>query len=716
MKNDFSPKTKVLFFALLFLAVSVSYLPSLFNSLCYDDVDLIEKNALVQNGDFTGIFLKDLFNVTRGESPYYRPIIPAIFAAETFLWKKNWALFHLDNIVFHFIASLLLYKLVRKILSQNPAGKSASGFFQMKKQKDVKRLFLWSLSAGFFFALHPANSQTVYWLSARGDLFVAIAVLAGCLALSCDRKLSYCVMPISFFLAIFSKETGFLLLPIAAVFYLLFMRKEIPLKRALLHIVFLLPVLALYLSLRLKAVSVSPFAQVDESFWMPKDGFLKLYLTLPSIWGYYALRAVFPYFLNFETGIHLFRSVLDLQFLFGILSIAVSALSLFIFRKSRIFLWAFLVWSISLFPVLNLVPVFESGMEHYLYMPLAGMSVLSPFVFMKNRISKMVFIVVLMSFCAAVFLRGKVWKDNYSLFMDAASKTGENCRQGWIRSRSNLGTACLNRAVEGVETEDNLRKADSLYSEVIKKYPYYGGAYIGRGDVFFVSEDYEKARELYKEALEKYPSNYFLVNKLGITYSCLKEYSQAKLLFIKAVEMNGNFTDAAVNLAKIYFVEGDIDKASDLIVGLKETPGTVLLIRALKISIEACRGRIQAVGSAEEIITAIEILGEAGYLGEKKRLAESLCAASPSDSDALYNLSLIHLSDFGDMKSGYATLTEGVSRFPKDVRFMRELAVYHILTGDSIQAAYYFRMILDINPSHPEALKMREFIEKTSIR
>lgn len=710
MKRELNLKTKLIFFALLFALAVLSYSPSFFNKLCYDDVDLILRNPHVQNADFREIFGNDLFHVTRGESPYYRPLIPTVFAFEVLLWKDNWAMFHFDNVLFHLITVILLYRLTKNIFRKVKYGKS---FFEIERHTagDGRKLFFWALASCAFFVFHPANSQTVYWLSARGDLFVTIGILSGCLAMGSKKPYSFAVTTIAFAFAMLSKETGFLFVPIVSVYYLVFLKKEISLKKALTHGALLLPVFIIYIAVRMRVISVSPFTPVDESFWTQKDGLMSLYLTIPSVWGYYLLRTLFPFFLNFETGINLFYSFLDLQFILGLTAVVLTISAFYFFRKSKMFLWAFLVFLIGLMPVLNFIPAFESGMEHYLYLPLTGASVLVPFLFLRRKVFTGLFLILLFFFSATVFLRGKAWKDNVSLFSDSSAKTGEKCRQGWIRSRNNLGTAYINLAIEGIEEEENLKKADSLYSLVLDKFPNYGGAYIGKGDVLFISEEYEKALEYYSAALKIYPSNYFLMNKLGVTYSLTERFPEAKAMFMKAIEINPEYQDAAVNMAKVLFVEGDYDKASFLISVAKETPSTSLLIKALKICIEAKDGRILETESRDEIVTAIEILDEADLLKEKIMLAEYLFEISPSDSDALYNAAIAYLADIGDVAGGYSKLMEGASKFPGDARFLRELAVYHILTGDSQNAAYYFGKVLQLDPSHPEAGKMREFLK-----
>ncbi|MBN1620327.1 hypothetical protein JW890_06360 [candidate division WOR-3 bacterium] len=713
--KELSLKNKLFFFALLFLMAALSYSPSFFNKLCYDDVDLIIRNPHVQNRDFAEIFGNDLFHITRGESPYYRPLIPALFALEVMLWKDNWAMFHLDNFLFHLVTVILLYKLVKRIFQNS---RHRKGIFEIDREtaQNPRKLFFWAMASSAFFAFHPANSQTVYWLSARGDLFVTIGILSGCLAIGLKKPYSFAVTTIAFAFVMLCKETGLLFLPIVSVYYFLFLRKQISLKKALTHAALFIPVILVYIFVRINVISVSPFTPVDESFWTQKDGLMTLYLTIPSIWGYYLLRTVFPFFLNFETGINLFYSFLDLQTILGFAAVSVTITAFYIFRNSKLFLWAFLVFLICLLPVLNFIPAFESGMEHYLYLPLTGASVLIPFLFLRRKALTAIFLILLLSFCAAVFFRGKAWKDNVSLFSDSAAKTGEKCRQGWIRSRNNLGTAYINLAIEGIEEEENLKKADSLYSLILDRFPNYGGAYIGKGDVFFISEEYLKALENYSAALKIYPSNYFLMNKLGVTYSLIDSFTGAKAMFIKAMEINSDYYDAAVNLSKVYFIEGNYDKASVLISGARETPSTSLLIKALKISIEAERGRIPEGGSRDEIVTAIEILDEAKLFREKLMLAEYLFERFPSDSDALYNAAIGCLSDLGDIERGHSKLMEGTQMFPGDARFLREIAVYHILAGDSQNAAYYFGKVLQLDPSHPEAGRMRDFIKSYSRR
>ena len=109
-------KKYILVFLLLLLVLSVSYYPTFSNNFVYDDNELILKNQYVQNKEWSEIWSNDYWESTRGESPYYRPLVISSFAFEHMFYGDNPFGYHIDNLILHFMVVILLFFLAIKII------------------------------------------------------------------------------------------------------------------------------------------------------------------------------------------------------------------------------------------------------------------------------------------------------------------------------------------------------------------------------------------------------------------------------------------------------------------------------------------------------------------------------------------------------------------------------------------------------------------------
>lgn len=136
----------------------------------------------------------------------YRPLQNVSFMVDAaFGGYEHPGVFHFTNLLFHFLASFLLFLLMKRL------GFSA-------------RL---SLLGSLILAIHPVFAFTVCWLPARGDLLLAVISLASLILLLdflSTRQPRFLILHLlAFFLALMAKETAVMIAPIAL---LLLIRNE----------------------------------------------------------------------------------------------------------------------------------------------------------------------------------------------------------------------------------------------------------------------------------------------------------------------------------------------------------------------------------------------------------------------------------------------------------------------------------------------------------
>jgi len=143
-----------------------------------------------------------------GSGGHYRPFELLSFMLDDLIWEDSAFGRHLTNLVLQIINSILVFR-ITWILTRNG---------------------MISLLAGLLFAVHPAHSSAVAWLSGRTDLIAGTFCLASLLLfarfLERGMWLLYGLSLLSFFFGLLSKESAFTLPILALLFELLIARRS----------------------------------------------------------------------------------------------------------------------------------------------------------------------------------------------------------------------------------------------------------------------------------------------------------------------------------------------------------------------------------------------------------------------------------------------------------------------------------------------------------
>jgi protein O-mannosyl-transferase len=223
---------------LLTLMVLVVYGQTVFFGFTWFDDDAI----LLRNHQY----ISDLSNLpeavvrdaefTEKNIELYRPLQNITFMLDASVGGFEGGMFHFTNMIIHLGTVLLLFFLLQKMLFS---------------------VFLAGLGAALL-AIHPVFAFTVCWLPARGDLLLAFwSLLAFRFFLNYlehreNRWLWWNLL--AFTLALFSKETALMLVPMCVIWYLGSKPKPFFQSWQLIPVVGYIAVLILYLYLRSMAI------------------------------------------------------------------------------------------------------------------------------------------------------------------------------------------------------------------------------------------------------------------------------------------------------------------------------------------------------------------------------------------------------------------------------------------------------------------------------
>src|SRR5258708_7024560 len=184
-----------LYIGLLLAIVAFAYGNTLVNAFTMDDIALY----VVRNTQVTHPSLPALFAPHQATN-VFRPVTFSTFALDWKLGGGRPFLFHLVNLVLHAAVTWLLYLLLQTVLRSSPDGKP-----------DGKTV---AFACALLFAVHPIHTEAVASIVGRAELLAAGFLLAAWILHLRDREISALIC---FVLALLSKESAVVFLPLAAI-------------------------------------------------------------------------------------------------------------------------------------------------------------------------------------------------------------------------------------------------------------------------------------------------------------------------------------------------------------------------------------------------------------------------------------------------------------------------------------------------------------------
>ena len=505
--------------ALLVFVCIVVYLNSLPNGFVFDDYAVIIENKYLKlpGINFASFLNHSYFNIAGGEASY-RPVATLSYYLIYAIAGLNPFFYHLLSVILHIVNVVLVYLLFNLIL---------------------KHRFT-ALIAGLLFACHPALTEAVDCISYNEDLLAAVFFLLAFLYYLksstnglISNIISYGLSLFFFLLGLLSKEMA-ITLPAIILLYDVSLKNGVDKKSFSLQLILknikvrglfyggYLAVSLLYLSIRFFVLyhpqeSIKPFYGnlFERIIFLPAHifSFIKL--------AFFPVNLTADYVFSYPH--HFFAASNLIGFLF-VAGLAVG--SVFIFKYSRGIFFGIWWFFITLFPVYNIIPIYNPFAERFLYIPLIGYCLLVAMAFntlMNKRLSETVpvkvlssvAIIALLSFYAMITIaRNLDWKDSLTLWSKTVITSPD----------SSIAHGSLGRAYQD----------------------------LGR---------LEEAIREYKKAIEIFPNNYKAYYNLGVLYDGQGALKEAVANYKRTIAINPAFIDAQFNLGNIYHNQGLLEEA-----------------------------------------------------------------------------------------------------------------------------------------------------------
>lgn len=551
----------LVFILLVSLAV---YFNSLSNGFVYDDAWQVLKNRWITDIRYVPeIFSSNVwgFRQDYSISNYYRPAMHLIYMSIYHIFgPAPWG-FHLVNILFHSGVCVLVYLL-------------ASRLFKESRQTNSVTYPTPPFIAALLFATHPIHTEAVTWVAGLPDLsFTFFCLLSFYLYIRSEDSNStfnavYLLSVISFFLAALFKEPALTLPFIIVAYDYAFGAGEVGYASRLKKYIPYLIATGIYLVLRFHALGgFAPLKRHAE---------LNTYRSLINVFplfAHYLEKLFLPVNLNAFYVLHPISSLFEVE---GILSLIITAvfgfLTFITLRTNKAVFIALLFIAIPLLPALY-IPVVgpNTFAERYLYISSFGMVLLFACLIdwaKANRPAMVAGFVTISIVLAGLFSwatvsRNIVWKDDFTLFSDAAIKSPDA-----DLPRYNLGLYLQNMG--------KWDEAINQYQAALKLNPEYTDARLNLGVALFRKGQLNEAIEQYQAALKLRPEYADAHINLGVALFRKGQIDEATEQYQAALKLQPDSVDARVNLGAAFGSKGLTDKAIEQYqIVLKSNPGSV---------------------------------------------------------------------------------------------------------------------------------------------
>ena len=506
---------------LLSLICIVLYFNTLSNGFVFDDYAVIIENKYIQHPleSFPAFFNHSYFSVASGESSY-RPVATLSYYLIYAVAGLNPFWYHLFSLFLHVSNVILIYLLAGLILKNR----------------------LTALMAAILFACHPALTEAVDCISYNEDLLAAFFYISALIfylklrSTEPNPSFKYYTLSLFFFLlGLFSKEMAITLPAVILLYDVSFKREADNAKQSFSFQLIIntirdkVRVYSGFMAVGLFYLYVRFFLLVkQETSLKPFYGnLLERIIFLPAHILSFIKLSFWPVKLTADYVYPYPQHYYSISNFIGVLCIAGLVVpSFFIFKHSRTFFFAIWWFLITLFPVYNLIPIYNPLAERYLYLPLIGFcmalalafNILKSKQFFKkapaNALLTVAIIAILGFYSVGTIARNRDWKDSFTLW----SKT--------------------------VLTSPNSSNAHGSL----------GRAYQDRGQL-------KKAILEYQKAIEIFPDNYKAYYNLGVIFDGQGALKEAETNYKRAIDINPAFINARFNLGNIYHKQGRLSEA-----------------------------------------------------------------------------------------------------------------------------------------------------------
>lgn len=497
-----SNKLNLSIIGLLFLvALCLVYSNHFNNGFYFDDSHTISNNEAIQSLDnITSFFLDASTFSSLPANRAYRPLVTTLNAISYSLGDGlDPVYFHLHMFFWYVIQLVLMFFFILNLLkltSDNPVNQYLA------------------LGATVFYGFHTANAETINYLISISDSFSTMCIVATLLTWQYGFSRKYHLYLIPMVMALYTKQTGLMVVPILMLYILLIEEKALwPFSfsdfLSKIWITFKKSFPAIFVGaniLLLNQLLFTPETTVSLNTGASK---FQYFYTQFFVISHYLRNFILPNALSADPDFILIPSVLDLRVVFGFALI--SLLLYFSFwsvkrRETVPIAFGILWFFIALLPTSSFIPLFQIANDHRTFFPYIGLVISLAtylrYLFVKyNLLSNKYKAIITASFLAlislhsyGVYQRNEVWNTSESLWHDVSVKSPGNGR-----GLMNYGLTLM--------AKGDYKSTEEYFNRALKLNPYYSYLYINMAILKNSMSKYSEVEPNFKKALELDPYN-----------------------------------------------------------------------------------------------------------------------------------------------------------------------------------------------------------------
>jgi len=561
-KMNVSPQRQKIFIYifLTIVTLAVYWQVGQFDFINFDDSIYVTDNNHVRFGlTREGI----LWAFSTIEGAFWFPLTWLSFMADYELYGLHAGGYHVTNLIFHILSTLLLFWLFHRMTGE-----------------------IWkSAFVAALFALHPLHTETVVWITKRKDVLSAFFwMLTLCLYVFYTEKQSikrYLLVFFSFVLALLSKPMV-VTLPVVMILLDYWPLKRFDNQKGLSHLILwqLKEKLPLFILSALISI-ITIYAQYDKHIKQAQAHFSYLLANASVSFMTYVEKTFWPHHLAI---IYPFSDQLPVWQVAGsaMLMVIISIAVIIMIKRLPCLFVGWFWYAVTILPVLD---IFRAGIramsDNYTYLPIIGISIMLawgiPFLFPNKNMRRKVLwpagaaVIVILSVFS--WRQCGYWKNNFELFNHAIMVTEGNYiaynQRGTLYSKSRQYQLAIedfnesirirpvqpiahnNRGIAYVQIGQH-QQALLDYNEAVRLDPDYADAYNNRSILYTQLGQYQLALKDCNQAILLKTDYVDAYNNRGILYTQLGQYQLAIKDYNQAILLNPDHADAYYNRAFTY--------------------------------------------------------------------------------------------------------------------------------------------------------------------
>ncbi|MFH1004560.1 MAG: tetratricopeptide repeat protein [Bacteroidota bacterium] len=513
---------------ILLIITCCALLPSLKNNFInLDDPQYLTENPIVKNLNAENI--KAIFSEQFVGN--YQPLTMLSYMIEYKLFAMNPVGYHLMNLIFHLLSTLLVFLIIKKISENN----------------------LIAFITSLLFGIHPLHVESVAWISERKDVLYGFFFLWSLYLYILHTKQEkqfgkYFLFSLLLFICSIISKAQAVVLPVVFFAVDFLMKRKFTKKTILEKIPFFLLAIVFGL-IAVKVQSSAGAMQTFQYFPFHERILFSCYAMMT-----YLHKLILPINLSCFYPYPETNDKINTVWVYispVVLLVLAFLISKF-FRKSNIILFGVFFFLITIIFVLQLLPIGDAlYADRYTYIPSIGLffiaaNYFSPFI--KNKTATAIATVYLLWFCFLSFQQTKVWHDNITLYTSA------------IDNGYKAAIIYNNRGAAFSDIKNN-ECALKDFTSLVELKPRYPNGWRNKALIHERLGQNKEAIHSYTEEIKYYPDDYKNYSGRGAQRALLNDFQGAIADYTKVIELQPKLPDGYYLRSEAFGKNGKLNEA-----------------------------------------------------------------------------------------------------------------------------------------------------------